>query len=77
MMTDVQISGRVTGVCTNHQIKADRQDDGLAYTQTLAYAHVCTFAYAPIQILHSTRETVETFPNLFTAACCVLMLSAF
>lgn len=33
-------------------------------------------AYAPVQILHSTRETVETFPNLFTAVCpdvlCVL-----
>lgn len=43
----------------------------------LAYTHIHSFAYAPIQIIHCTQEIVETFPNLFAAACCVMVCSAF
>lgn len=57
--------------CAQIYRKADRPDEMLAYT------HMHAFAYAPIQIIHCTQETVETFPNLFAAACCVMMYSAF
>lgn len=75
MMTDVQISGRVTDVSTNRggADGAGWQVGLLAHT----HARVLRFAYAQTQILLCTLETVETFPNLFTAACCVLMLPCF
>lgn len=69
MMTDVQISGRVTDVSTN--LWWSRRG-GMAGWLACTHARVLRFAYAQTQILLCTLETVETFPNLFTAACCVL-----